>query len=446
MAAFAPASVLAEEDGEGEEGDEGKNGKPAKKGDEEPSLYDQIKKAIDNGVAYLKKCQNQEGGFGNINSEHLYGGGTGEGYPHQAGLAALALYALLKCGVPPTDPVIVKGFDYIHKKCQLAPESQMMTLSSYEFSTMIMALEAKYDRQKKHNIKATLDRKTASKRAFVKEPPLLQLGREDQKVMQTWVDQLMMRRAPYAWRYNKPNMTDHLFTEDLSSTQLAMLALRAASRCAGIVFDRNAIYDVINFILENQEENGPEYETTGEEDGKGGVKVTGEGHYGTVTRFKGKIRGFMYHKGSPDKKESTANGSMTTAGIASLIIAKSLLLREPRFIKEFEVKVDQAIRDGTQWLLKYWTVKSNPCAGNAMLYYTYYYLYGLERCGDLQGTLVFGEHYWYNEGAEVLVEEQKDNGAWIKNDTHMPEDVINTSFALLFLDRATAPVIIARYK
>jgi len=411
---------------------------------EEENLYEKIKIAIKKGVEYLKTCQNEEGGFGDINSETLYGGGTGKGYAHRSGLCAFALYALLKCGVKASDPVIRKGFAYIDKHDICLTNQEFKKFSSYELSTMILALEAKYDRKKRHNIRTTLEKSRKNKRRRVRPQPKIRLSKDDAKRMQDWVDRLISRRAPYAWRYNMPGGISGLeFHQDMSGTQFAMLALRAASRCQGIEFDRSNLYEVIKFIFENQEADGPKYQIEGDDHGRGGVKVSGGGRYDSKTMFTGKVRGFMYHKGSSTSHESRASGGMTTAAIASLLIIKSLLISESCFIKEWEVKVNQSMRDGLQWVDRHWSMAQNPGRGGSN--YFYYYLYGLERCGDLQGTLVIGKHYWYNEGAEVLVRDQKDSGAWIRDDTHMPEDVINTAFALLFLDRATPPVIIARY-
>lgn len=411
---------------------------------EEENLYEKIKTAIEKGVEYLKSCQKDDGSFGDVSSETLYGGGQGQGFAHRSGLTAFALYALLKCGVPARDPVIRRGFAFIEKHDFVETDRDFKRYSSYELASMILALEAKYDRKKRHNIRTTLEKNRRRRR--VRPPPPIRMPKDDLQRMQDWVERLMKRRAPYAWRYNvPPGMSGLEFHQDMSGTQFAMLALRAASRCAGIEFDRSALYDVIQFCLDNQEDDGPEYCVEGDDHGKGGVKVSGGGSYGSRTMFKGKRRGFMYHKGSSTRHETCASGSMTTAGVASLLIAKSLLLRDAVFIRTWETRVDQAIRDAMQWLHKHWSMERNPGRGGGSGYF-YYYLYGLERCGDLQGTLVIGDHYWYNEGAEVLVKEQKENGAWIRDDTHMPEDVINTAFALLFLDRATPPVIISRYK
>ena len=63
----------------------------------------------------------------------------------------------------------------------------------------------------------------------------------------------------------------------------------------------------------------------------------------------------------------------------------------------------------------------------------YYYLYGLERAGMLYGTEKFGNHNWYNEGANFLLSKQGADGKWGNRK--------NTCFAILFLRKATRALV-----
>jgi hypothetical protein len=72
--------------------------------------------------------------------------------------------------------------------------------------------------------------------------------------------------------------------------------------------------------------------------------------------------------------------------------------------------------------------------------YHFYYLYCLERACDMKRISLLAGHPWYNEGAEVLVNRQEDSGAWTQSDTHRPHDILNTCFALLFLNRSTPAI------
>ncbi len=76
----------------------------------------------------------------------------------------------------------------------------------------------------------------------------------------------------------------------------------------------------------------------------------------------------------------------------------------------------------------------------------FYYLYGLERAGRLSGVRFFGQHDWYREGAEELVHEQdKFLGYW-RGTLYEREPLIATSFALLFLAKGRAPVLINKLR
>src|SRR5262249_39428481 len=76
----------------------------------------------------------------------------------------------------------------------------------------------------------------------------------------------------------------------------------------------------------------------------------------------------------------------------------------------------------------------------------YYYLYGLERAGRLSGLRFFGEHDWYREGAELLVHEQDRLGGYWHGILFEEKKVVATSFALLFLAKGRAPVLINKLR
>ena len=72
----------------------------------------------------------------------------------------------------------------------------------------------------------------------------------------------------------------------------------------------------------------------------------------------------------------------------------------------------------------------------------FYYLYALERAGILYGTEHFGGRAWYAEGAKFLLETQKPDGSWRESDyAGVAPETWDTCFAILFLRRATKPLI-----
>ena len=89
------------------------------------------------------------------------------------------------------------------------------------------------------------------------------------------------------------------------------------------------------------------------------------------------------------------------------------------------------------WLATHFDVKQN--FGNGQQW-KFYYLYALERAGRLAGVRFFGQNDWYRLGAEEIVGLQnKFSGFWSAGQEN---DVIATSFALLFLAKGRAPVLI----
>jgi hypothetical protein len=79
--------------------------------------------------------------------------------------------------------------------------------------------------------------------------------------------------------------------------------------------------------------------------------------------------------------------------------------------------------------------------GIARMNHSYYWLYGLERCGRLSGQRFFGEVDWYRLGCEFLVDRQQPDGSWGSAEGHA---IISASFALLFLSKGRTPVLISK--
>ena len=95
------------------------------------------------------------------------------------------------------------------------------------------------------------------------------------------------------------------------------------------------------------------------------------------------------------------------------------------------------------WLASNLRVDQNFGAGNQ---WRFYYLCELERVGRLTGKRFFGQHDWYRLGAEELVLEQlKEIGCW-QGALVEQNRVLATSFALLFLAKGRAPVLINKLR
>lgn len=156
---------------------------------------------------------------------------------------------------------------------------------------------------------------------------------------------------------------------------------------------------------------------------RGGVPVPAEtwrraaGWYRRGQRQNG---GFGYGADGSD-----AYGSMTLAGICSLAICAHML-GEPDF------GTDIGVRRGLAWMRKNFAIDKNPENGS----YLHYYLYSLERTGRILDREFVAGHEWYALGVRQLLALRKPDGSWeATGGGETP--LIATSFALLFLTRAT---------
>ncbi len=145
-----------------------------------------------------------------------------------------------------------------------------------------------------------------------------------------------------------------------------------------------------------------------------------------------------------------STGSMTVAGISSLIICGLSLHQSKERLKGGKVVncgewgQTEPIMRAIQWLGKFDEQEfvTNPRDGQ----WTYYYLYGLERAARLTGQRFIGRHDWYRAGAEWLVKSQAVPGGYWRGNGLESNELIATSFALLFLAKGRRPVLINKLR
>ncbi|RPI87429.1 MAG: DUF4159 domain-containing protein, partial [Planctomycetaceae bacterium] len=149
-------------------------------------------------------------------------------------------------------------------------------------------------------------------------------------------------------------------------------------------------------------------------------------------------------------------GSMTVAGLATVVITDAMLKAEENHLDADGSPrcclppLDQKVLEAAErWMGNNFAVRFNPSAGrgtanNRLLYY----LYGLERAGRFSGRRFFvnsrGDQFdWYREGAEFLVSEQnRVNGTWQGAGDGENDPLVGTSLSLIFLSKGLAPVLI----
>jgi hypothetical protein len=132
--------------------------------------------------------------------------------------------------------------------------------------------------------------------------------------------------------------------------------------------------------------------------------------------------GWSYQPGRP------VTASMTAAGISSLFITLDYTTLDTWTLCKGGPPTPE-IDKGMAWMDKHIdeVMKAGDC----------YTLYGIERIGAASGRKYFGKVDWFQRGADTLVRKQQKNGGWKGSHGEIP----NTCFALLFLSRGGAPVM-----
>lgn len=435
-----------------------------------------IKQAIEKGVKWLKGQQAADGSWDYNDAPFKLGIHMTEGS------TCLALFALLKAGVNPNEGCITKGFAYVRGK----PFQHVYTVSC-----LILALEALYTWKKPEPVKAGKEEEakpdvdkyiTKLAEEKKKDNPARDFQKRandaDKKLMIDAVKWLVEKQEANIWRY--PGGTGG--NEDCSNTQYAMLALAAARRLQ-IPVKVDVFKKVAEYFVKNQEEKGPEVEwfpVPGADRSFGELKkidkemkeeirkldrdykrqvrrgeqppakgwtttVVEEAQRKMFGEEKKKIhaRGWCYMFNDTENMawRTRITGSMTTSGVASLLIAKKEL-EENRAVGKTEMeKINTAIRDGCGWLSHKWTTSTNPTGDGGGTIHKCYYLYGLERVGILGLVPRFGKHYWYEEGVKEWLSSQNSDGSWDAGGRGTSGPVPDTCWGILFLRRATTPLV-----
>jgi hypothetical protein len=185
---------------------------------------------------------------------------------------------------------------------------------------------------------------------------------------------------------------------DLSNSQFAALGLRAC-RDAGLAVDKEVLQRALGAWEESQRPDG-------------------------AWCYVGRERD---HEGY---------GSMTAAGLSSVAILHALLKTDVRKI----ASVERAL----QWLGRKFSASEHPgkkehYEADTPTWHQYYYLYAVATAGLLTRAQRFGTRAWHAEGVEVLLRLQREDGSWPPAYKYA-NPVIDTSFALLFLQRACRPL------
>ena len=427
---------------------------------QESDLARRKRVALVRGSDWLKRQQARDGGWDY--DEKPFAIQIGSGVTHmRQGTTALAVFALLRSGMSPTDSCVTKAFDFIRS----GPPQYV-----YAAGCVLLALEAKYNWDSPDEDDGPGG--TVEKKGSRHNKP----SGKDLDYAKQCVEFLKAAQARNVWRYPMNE------TEDSSNAQYALLGLDAAERM-GITVSKDVYEKAQEYFVANQERDGPEVpifpvlgadcsykdlkaiertltEQIRKIDGdfkgkkKGALNAAGhtqederraaeEGAARTVSRSNQPprmfARGWSYAAGSNPGEEwkSKATGSMTASGLACLFICKAHLEGQARYESSLKDPINKALRDGAGWIAKNWTVAENP----GYFLHHYYYLYGLERAGILGLIPAFGDHDWFTDGSIQFLGTQSDDGSWDAKPHGTVGPVCDTSFALLFLGKGTTPIV-----
>jgi hypothetical protein len=128
------------------------------------------------------------------------------------------------------------------------------------------------------------------------------------------------------------------------------------------------------------------------------------------------------HKDGPEP-------SMVAAGIATLFITQDYIFAAKGSACNGNIS-NENIDKGMAWM------SANFGRVNEL-----YTMYGIERIGVASGRKYFGDHDWFAEISDKIVKSQKPDGSW-QSGFIGGGPLTSTSYALLFLTRGQAPVMV----
>lgn len=342
---------------------------------------DWVRTAIANDASFLKARR----------GERHYGSGR----------LALGLLALLHGDVAPQDEVVVAGFRELKRR---------RLDDAYSLATSLMAM-------------SLLGRRVG-------------LTGRDREVATGWLQKLLTcidtRTDPSRrLRFNYRAGARH----DTSLQQYGLLGLRAAQQI-GLPMPPDVFAAAARHLLDVQGEASGSVELR-LADGQQVQATLGTDGMPKGTRFRAKARGFAYQS-----QQEPAFGSMTSAGISGLLLAREGLVevaaggrKDRALIKQ----IDRAVIDGFGWLAENFSVRINPGFAERADNHWAYWLYCLERSCELRGVVRLQGRDWYYEGGLQLLSAQNGDGSFRSSHSSTLQ-LDSTCFAILFLTKASAPV------
>jgi len=222
-----------------------------------------------------------------------------------------------------------------------------------------------------------------------------------------WLTDRQNRKGGWGYGPGHPKMRRRPAWVDTSNTTFAMLALADAAQ-AGVEVKPGVWQKAAAFWAQVQNS-----------DGGWGYQPAG----GTGLRLRG-----------------SSFGSMTAAGVTSLLLAREHLASSP---PSTAPPGAESITRALKWLGDNYKIAEIPKWGWGKIeYWPYFYLYCLARAGMGAGLARLGGNDWQGELLGHLLACQSPDGAWRTEGEDDRHAVIRTCFALLAVNVAGAPVLV----
>ncbi len=368
--------------------------------------------AIVEGTKWLKRE------IGDLSRRHFRDPDDGEN-TYGAGRIALAVLTMLHAEVPGDDPLIAAAFDELRRR---------ELVDTYSLGVSLLALAERY---------APPGEAEQLRSGALAAPRPRTLPDADKALAADWLARLLKNvdtrldpGSKLAFNYTAAPRFDN------SVHQYGLLGLYAVSLCQldvpAATWQATAAHQLGVQCNDNGRQLAPDVmsyrDLAASERGDAPAKRA-------RSAAAVPARGFAYHQ--PDRP---AYGSMTAAGIGSLVIARGGLVRSGQPKAEILPKIDAAVASGFAWLAAEFHVRSNPGFVERADDSWYYYLYGLERTCELAGIARIGGRDWYYEGALQILDQQNKGGSF-RSERERGLMLDATCFAILFLKKAALPPI-----
>lgn len=308
------------------------------------------------------------------------------------GRLALPLAAVLKSGVSPEHPAVKAAFERLRA---------LPLNATYSIACYVFALDAAWQATHLASRRERQRSKTTSVEVAPRIPPQ---GHPVRKELERCIARLVQGDGG-RWNYQGRARGD------LSNSQFAVLALEI-----GLQNEISIPVDVFRDVAEDF----VVAHAAGTEEVRYAILYKSAGWEGVtegttrVVQSRALAGGWTYNgdAGSPSL-------NMTAAGVSSLLIARKALQDQEAFNGPLAEAVEEKLRAGLGWMSK----RVRQYFGD------FYGIYSLEKAADIGSIHSLDGVDWYDEGARYLLRLQRPDGSWGSE--------VDTSFALLFLTRAT---------